>query len=166
MEAKALKGIAVVSLQEGTKLGQVDQPLFDLSARQLGALEVSGDTGTFIVPFAQIEHIGSDAVTVASSQVTQTRSSGSAMGDLRGLDELGKLKVVDEAGTFLGTISDLDVDPETGAITRLRAHKGGMLGVGGTTTPIDAASVLMVGPELLTVTTDAPTNPPGDDAGS
>lgn len=60
MEAKDLKDMAVVSLQEGTKLGAVHQPLFDLAARQLGALDVSGATRTFIVPFAQIERIGSD----------------------------------------------------------------------------------------------------------
>ena len=160
MEAKTLKGLAVVSLQEGTKLGQVEQPLFDLVARQLGALEVKGTAGTFLIPFAQLERIGTDAVTVASSQVTQTPSTGSALGALVGLQALGKLKVVDQAGTFLGTVSDLDVDPETGQITRLTAHKGGLVGVGGTTTPIEAAMILMVGPELITVATTETTGSP------
>jgi sporulation protein YlmC with PRC-barrel domain len=156
MEAKRLKGLAVVSLQEGTKLGQVEQPLFDLATRQLGALEVNGDAGTFVIPFAQLEQIGSDAVTVTSSQVTQTPSTGSALGDLRSLQELGKLKIVDQAGTFLGTLSDLDVDPDTGQITRLTAHTGGMLGMGGTTTVLEADMILTVGPEMLTVATAAP----------
>jgi sporulation protein YlmC with PRC-barrel domain len=161
MDAKALKGMAVVSLQEGTKLGQIEQPLFDMATRQLGALNVSGDAGSFVVPFTQIQQIGSDAVTVTSSQVTQTPSTGSALGSLVGLHELGKLKIVDQAGTFLGTISDVDVDPASGQITRLTAHKGGLLGMGGTTTSIDAGAILMVGPELLTVTTAATSDPAG-----
>jgi sporulation protein YlmC with PRC-barrel domain len=156
MEAKRLNGLAVVSLQEGAKLGQVEQPLFDLATRQLGALQVQGAAGTFVIPFAQLEHIGSDAVTVASSQVTQTPSTGSALGDLRSLQDLGKLKIVDQAGTFLGTLSDLDVDPDTGQITRLTAHTGGMLGMGGTTTVLEADMILTVGPEMLTVATAAP----------
>lgn len=155
MEAKTLKGMAVVSLQEGTKLGRVEQPLFDVASRRLGALEVSGDAGTFIIPFAQIKHIGSDAITVASNQVTQTPSTGSALGPLLALDELEKLKVVDRAGTLLGFINELDLDPESGQVTRLTTHTGGVLGMGGTTTPIDAASILVVGSELLTVTTAA-----------
>ena len=153
MNANALKGMAIVSLQEGTKLGAIDQPLFDLTTRQLGALAVAGPDGHFVVPFPQIQQIGSDAVTVTSSQVTQTPSSGSALGALLSLHDLGKLKVVDEDGTFLGTIHDVDVDQVSGQITQLTAHKGGLLGVGGTSTPIDAAAILTVGPELLTVTT-------------
>ena len=161
MDAHALKGMAVVSLQEGTKLGQIDQPLFDMATRQLGGLDVSGDAGRFVVPFAQIHQIGSDAVTVTSSQVTQTPSTGSALGALLSLHDLGKLKIVDEAGTFLGTIHDVEVDPASGQITQLTAHKGGVLGMGGTTTSIDATSILMVGPELLTVTTAATSDPAG-----
>lgn len=153
MNAHALKGMAVVSLQEGTKLGQVDQPLFDMATRQLSALEVSGAAGSFVVPFAQIHQMGKDAVTVTSSQVTQTPSTGSALGALVSLHDLAKLKIVDETGTFLGTIHDVDVDVASGQITQLTAHKGGLLGMGGTTTSIDAGSILMAGPELLTVTT-------------
>jgi sporulation protein YlmC with PRC-barrel domain len=159
MQAKQLKGMAIVSLQEGTKLGQIEQPLFDLATRQLSALQVKGDAGTFVIPFTQLERIGSDAVTVTSSQVTQTPSTGSALGNLRSLQELGTLKIVDQAGTFLGAISDLDVDPDTGQITRLTAHTGGMLGMGGTTTVIAADMILMVGPDLLTVATAAPSEP-------
>lgn len=73
MDAKTLKDMAVVSLQEGTRLGRVVQPQFDLAARQMRAVEVHGDDGTFIVPFEQIESIGSDAMTVTSSEVTHTQ---------------------------------------------------------------------------------------------
>jgi sporulation protein YlmC with PRC-barrel domain len=155
MDAKKLKGIPVVSLEEGTKLGEVTQPLLDLAARKLRGMEVEGDDGTFIVPFELIQTIGHDAITIRSSQATQTPETGDPVGTLKGLQDLEKLEVVDNEGTFLGTLDIIEFDPETGLVTKLSAHKGGMLGIGGTTTPLDASSILKVGPELLTVTMPA-----------
>jgi uncharacterized protein YrrD len=154
MDANTLKGIAVVSLNEGTRLGRVEEPLFDLAARQLRALEVHGDDGTFIVPFEQIVSIGGDAVTVTSSDVTHTPSAERVTGTLTGLHDLGKLKVVDDSGTFLGHLNSIEFDEKSGQVTLLDAHKGGVLGMGGTTTELDASSVLVVGSDLLTVNTD------------
>ncbi len=156
MDANTLKGMAIVSLQEGTKLGQVEQPLFDLTARRVAALRVKGDDGAFIVRFDAVQSVGADAITIASSAATQTPSGGATADELRDLDALGKLKVVDHAGTFLGTISHVEINPVSGEITRLDAHKGGMLGMGGTTTPIDAHTIVSVGPELLTVNMEVP----------
>jgi len=154
MNATDLKDMTVVSLQEGTKLGRVEEPLFDLAARQLGAVQVKGEEGTFLLPFAEIQSIGADAITVSSSQVTQTPSSGGAMDALLDLRALKRLKIVDQAGTFLGTLSEVDVDPVSGQITKLVAHEGGVLGMGGTTTSIPSTAIVMVGQELLTVTTE------------
>jgi uncharacterized protein YrrD len=155
MDAHTLKGMAIVSVAEGTKLGQVEQPLLDLTAQRVAALRAKGESGTFIVRFEDVQSIGADAITVASSAATRTPSTGGATDGLRDLDELGKLKVVDGAGTFLGMIAHIEFDPASGAITQLAAHKGGMLGMGGTTTPIDARAIVSVGPELLTAKTEA-----------
>ncbi|MDQ6833992.1 MAG: PRC-barrel domain-containing protein [Chloroflexota bacterium] len=58
---------------------------------------------------------------------------------------------MDRAGTLIGTISRVDIDSMSGAITQLAGHKGGMLGMGGATTPIDARAIVSAGPELVTV---------------
>lgn len=155
MDAHTLKSMAVVSLAEGTRLGYVTEPLLDLTARRVVALQVKGESGTFIVPFDQVTAVGADAITVASSQATQTPSAGGATDGLLDLNALRKLKIVDRAGTLLGTISRVEIDGATGAITQLSAHTGGMLGMGGTTTPIDARAIISVGPELLTVNREA-----------
>jgi sporulation protein YlmC with PRC-barrel domain len=155
MDAHTLKSMAIVSVQEGTKLGYVTQPLLDLAAHRVVALQVRGESGTFIVPFDAVASVGTDAITVESSAATQTPSTGVVADEWRDLDALRKLKVVDHAGTFLGTISRIEIDPASGAITRLAAHMGGMLGMGGKTTPIDARAILSVGPELMTVNTEA-----------
>jgi len=151
MDASTLKGTAVVSLAEGTKLGTVERLLIDLSALRLVAVQVKGESGTFVIPFDRLQNIGADAITVASSQVTQIPGTDSAANALLDLDQVGKLKVVDQAGTFLGTVAHLSIDATSGGITQLAAHKGGILGMGGTTTPIPPQAILNIGPELVTV---------------
>jgi len=151
MNASDLKGMAVVSLGEGTKLGEVDQPLFDLPNRRMCALHVKGDSGIAVLPFEAIERIGSDAITVVTSRVTQTPGIDSSGQGLLDLEALRKLKIVNQDGTFLGKLSDVEFDPRDGHVTHLAAHKGGVLGMGGTTTPIGTNASLAAGRELLTV---------------
>jgi len=151
MKASDLNGMAVVSLGEGAKLGVVDQPLFDLAERRVCALHVKGGSGITVLPFEQIENIGSDAVTVTTSRVTQTPGVDSAGQGLLDLSALRKLKVVDRDGTYLGNLSEIEFDPASGQVTHLSAHKGGVLGVGGTTTPIGPDASFAVGSELLTI---------------
>jgi len=154
MNASDLKGMAVISLGEGTKLGEVDQPLFDLPNRRVCALHVKGDSGISVLPFEAIEGIGNDAITVVTSRVTQTPGIDSSGQGLLDLEALRKLKIVDQDGTFLGKLSDVEFDPRDGHVTHLAAHKGGMLGMGGTTTPIGTDASLAAGRELLTVYAD------------
>ena len=158
MNTDKLTGIAVVSRDEGAKLGQVDAALFDPATLQLRAFQVKGEGQTFIVPWDQVGAIGADAIMVPSSQATQTASKGGAFGDLVEFRTLKKLKVVDAAGTLVGTLSDLELDPATGRALRMVVHKGGLLGFGGETTTIEAAAIRAVGSEVITVA-DAGTTP-------
>ena len=108
MNTAKLKGRAVVSLAEGAKLGQVNAPLFDPATLQLRAFQVKGDGQTFIVPLDLVRTIGTDAVTVESSQATQTASKGGEFGQLAEFSTLKQLKVVDAAGAFVGNLHDLE----------------------------------------------------------
>jgi sporulation protein YlmC with PRC-barrel domain len=151
MNTDKLKGMAVVSLAEGAKLGQVDAPLFDAATLHLRAFQVTGDGQTFIVPLDQVRTIGTDAVMVESSQATQTAVKGGEFGSLVPFSTLKQLKVVDAAGTFVGTLHDLELEPTTGRALRIVVHKGGLFGLGGETTTIEAAAIRSVGGELITV---------------
>lgn len=151
MNGATLKGMAIVSITEGSRLGRVDDLLIDTAQRQVVAFQASDQGKRFIVPFHLVRNIGKDAVTVESSQVTQVEGqAGQAAGLLR-LDEFNKLKVVDESGTFMGTISQVAIDPSTGHLVSLDAHKGGVLGLGGTTTTVAAEQVRAIGQEIITV---------------
>lgn len=149
MNIDKLKGMAIVSVAEGSRLGRVAEILIDPGALQIGAIKIEHEGQTFVIPFNLIKSIGSDAITVASSQVTQT--DGGSFGTLVGLSDFKKLKVVDESGTLHGVVSNVDVDTMTGKLLGFAAHKGGMLGLGGTTTTVTAEQVRGIGPEVVTV---------------
>jgi sporulation protein YlmC with PRC-barrel domain len=152
MNTETLKGIAVVSLDEGAKLGTVDRALFDPATLQLLAFQIKGNGQTFIIPWERVQTIGKDAIMVTSSQATQTAASGGAFGHAVDLHALKQLKVVDASGSLIGTLRDLDLDPTSGRALSLTTHKGGLLGFGGETTTIEAAAIRGIGTDLITVT--------------
>jgi sporulation protein YlmC with PRC-barrel domain len=160
MDANILKDLAIVSIAEGTKLGRVEDVLFDPQALRVAGLLIGGDGQTFVIPFEKIAHIGPDAVTVGSSQVTQIKSAGDAFSGLPGLDRFTRLKVVDEAGTLVGTVASIDIDGTTGRMLRFVVHKGGVLGIGRTATTVAVEAVRGIGADLITVATDAAARAP------
>ena len=153
MDAVKLKGMVIVSLVDGAKLGRIDEVLFETRPLRATALRAAGDGQGFVLPFAQLKTIGADAVTVESGRVTQTASKEGAFSGLPGLGALTKVNVVDEAGTLVGTIRGLALDPATGRVTGIPVHQGGLLGLGGATTTIDPAATRGVGDALLTMAT-------------
>lgn len=160
MNPDKLKGVAVVALDDGARLGRVSGTLFDRATLQLRALQVKSDGHGFIVPFQQVRAIGADAVMVGSSHESQAASSAGEYAQLIDYDAIKKLKVVDSTGTYAGTIHNLEVDPASGKTLRLIVHKGGVLGLGGETTTIDSSAITGVGPELITVIATATAEPP------
>ena len=151
MDADKLKGMAIISVSEGARLGRIDEVLFDTAGLRAGGLHASGEGQNFVVPFAQVKNVGADAVMVENSQVTQAAGKGATFDALTSLSALKKLKVVDDAGTLIGAVASVEIDPANGQIISITAHKGGMLGLGGASTTIEASSVHGIGPELLTI---------------
>ncbi len=158
MNIEKLKGMSVVSVAEGSRLGRVADVLLDPNALRIGAMKIEQGGQSFVIPFNLIKSVGSDAITVESSQVTQ--ADGGSFGTLVGINDFKKLKVVDEIGTLFGTIASVDVDTATGRVDSFAAHKGGMLGLGGTTTSVTADQVRGIGPEVLTVSATAMADAP------
>jgi len=157
MSSDRLKGFPVVSLTEGLKLGTVEAALFDPATLALRAFRVTGDGQTFLMPLAGVGTIGPDAVMVESSRVTRAATAEGEFGGLVDFDTLKRLKVVDAAGTLLGTLHDLDVDLLTGQPLTLTVHKGGFLHRGGATVTVAGAAIRSVGRDLITVADVDPT---------
>jgi sporulation protein YlmC with PRC-barrel domain len=60
-------------------------------------------------------------------------------------------KVVDDAGTLLGTPQAIAIAPQTGRLQQLEVHSGGMLGMGGQTTTVPGSDVTSVGADVIVV---------------
>jgi sporulation protein YlmC with PRC-barrel domain len=155
MDTNRLKGMAIVSVAQAARLGTITDILFEREPLRVAALQVRGEGVDFVIPFEQIRTLGTDAVTVDSSEVTQIASTGGTFDGLPRLTQLLQLKVVDDAGTLIGTLQTVELDPADGRVQRLVAHRGGMFGVGGASTTIAADAIRSVGGDILTVAANA-----------
>ena len=156
MNAADIHGRAAISVATGARLGRVDEVLLDRTSLALAALRVTAEGQQALIPFAQVQSLGSDAVMVPGDDVAQWVTTSSAAEGLVSFDALKHYKVVDEAGTFLGTPRALTLEPSDGRLQQLDVHKGGVLGMGGETTSIPAGGIASVGADVIVVRTAAP----------
>jgi sporulation protein YlmC with PRC-barrel domain len=151
MKASALKGLPVLSINDGVRLGIIDELLVDPKERQVGALAV-GDAGqTRLIPFEQVKHVGDDAVTVESTQVAQEPSAQHPLAQLPTLSSLLKLHVVDVTGTRQGDLGELEINPQDGRISALVVHQGGVFGVGGRRLTVPVGDLRSLGPQVVMI---------------
>lgn len=156
MKAAALKGMPVVSIADSTRLGIADDVLFDIAHLRIGVLRIEAGGQKVLVPFDQVRSLGNDAITVASNQLAEWAGATSEVGVFQSTHDLTKRKVVDEAGTVIGMVQDVEFDSGDGRITQLKVHKGGMLGVGGETAVLPAGDVISIGDEFMVVRVSVP----------
>lgn len=159
MDVSKLHDMAIVSIVDGARLGRIKDVLFDTSAGRAVALRAEHGGQTFLVPLDQVKNIGADAVTVENSTVTQAVAKNGPYSALPGIKRLKALKVVNTAGDFLGTPATIEIDPSSGRLQGLTVHKGGILGLGGTTLSIAPEDIRGIGAELITVQAE-PSAPP------
>lgn len=151
MKAQAIKNVSVVSMADGTKVGEVQELLFDTTKLRLAALLLSASGSKSLLPFEAVRSFGDDVITVENVSVTQGVEGNATVGALRTLKELASLRVINGEGTWLGDVRDIEVTVKDGAVEQINAHKGGMLGLGGTTTTVPAAAIRGIGPKVITV---------------
>jgi sporulation protein YlmC with PRC-barrel domain len=150
MKASALKGMAVISMADGVQIGRVEDVVFDTTNLRVAALVLATSGGQSSLPFTSVHRIGTDAVTVETASAAQRAAPTPPGNALRHLSDMIGLKIVDGEGTYLGDVREVLIDQEVGGIIELEGHRGGMLGVGGTTVRVLASDIRGIGPDLLT----------------
>jgi sporulation protein YlmC with PRC-barrel domain len=126
----------VVDTSTAQTLGHVDGFLIETGNATITGLRVETDSSTAILPWDRLAAFGPDAVTVTDA--TALRPPADAEEQRRSdpdLDPIGK-PAIEETGNGLGTVADVDFDPESGALRavltdayELPADK--LLGLGG-----------------------------------
>lgn len=152
MDTRAIQNLAVVSVDEAGRIGRVADVLFETSPLRAAALQLTSDRGDLVVPWSDLRSVGRDAITVQSADVARSPTARKDA-DLPGIDALRRLKVVDEAGTLVGTVYTVDIDPQTGEAISMVTEHGGLLGIGGEHRTISVDAIRGIGPEIVTVRT-------------
>lgn len=151
MKFSELKGRAVVNLEDASKLGTIEDLLVDAESHHIVSIKVR--TGMFhaaqIIPVADVKNVGGDAVTIATGgtanitstpestaqqKIAASQSEGSAtstsptpVGPQAPIEITSLLgnKVVTDAGTMVGDLSDVMIDWVDLTITGYEVHMGG-----------------------------------------
>jgi uncharacterized protein YrrD len=111
---------AVVNTATATRVARVEGFVVLPGPARVALLRLGKVSGAgTLLAWDDVQGFGPDAVTVASDAVIRpARDRLEQRAENNDLEILGK-RVLSEQGTQLGTVTDVDFDPETGAVTLL-----------------------------------------------
>ncbi len=129
MRFSAAVGRQVVGADAADTVGQVAGFVVDPVGRRVLAVQVKKSGSGTTLPWSNISAFGDDAVIVRGADAIGDEPDAAIVA-LTGKDHglVGK-RVLTAAGNQLGTVSDVDFDPASGAITSLRLDTGDVAGV-------------------------------------
>lgn len=164
MKFSELKGRAVVNVEDAKKIGEIENLLLDPGSRQVLGWKVKTG-GLFSTPLilavSQIRNIGPDAVTVAADTTTvgnatvATESSDQATNvqDSVELTAILGHKVVTDAGTLVGEVHDVLLDPVSASVTGYEVRGTGLFSK---SLEIAASPEVRYGEKLITIPAPLP----------
>jgi len=122
-----VKGRKVVSTGTAETVGRVADLVIDPRSRTVVAVTLRRSGHADTVLWSDITAFGTDAVTVPDGQVV--KDANHAVKELSGKahDVLGK-RVLTTLGEALGSVSDVEFDPESGAVNALVLPSGDVAG--------------------------------------
>lgn len=112
MRADELKGRAVVTLADATRIGRIDDVLFDASYHDVLGFRVKA--GAFrraeALPRASVRAVGADAITVTDHAAINSPDRFEELDGAQTLSGIEHTKVVTEGGALLGSIVSVELD--------------------------------------------------------
>jgi uncharacterized protein YrrD len=121
-----LRGIAVVSLADGSKLGTCDDFYFDPTTSAISGLRVkTGLLAHKLLPVSAINTFGEDAITTAAEDALQRESDDKSVSALPRATDLHDYKVMSAGGNALGTVGDIILDVSAPTTSRIAAFELG-----------------------------------------
>jgi uncharacterized protein YrrD len=155
MDARSLKGIAVVSIDEGEKVGTIDDTIFNLEKKQVIAFRLA-KTGLFrgdrnFVTFEDIHSIGPDAVMIQNRSRLHTAKSKYDYSASPGIAKLTSLRVVTEDGAYVGNVANVHFDRRIGVFTEIEVTGESILAVLRRNKVIPANEIVSVGNDVVVV---------------
>jgi uncharacterized protein YrrD len=121
MRSIDIKGLAVFDIASGCEIGKVTELLINAEKKSVQYLVVDVPNwyyGAYVIPFAMTEGIGKDAVMIESASIMKKLNEEPEAITLveSGVSLIGS-KALTKKGKFIGRISEIYIDEDTGLIT-------------------------------------------------
>ncbi len=157
MKAKTIKGFPVVSLEDGSLLGKVQELLIDPREKKVEALLI-GEKGflkgrTQFISYGRIKNIGRDVITAELEKQLTTTEDHTRLENLKRYSFLGN-NVISQDGDYLARVQDYTFDTRTGIIESLLLFDGRKEMQIEAETPLSMKGVLNLGRDYVIVRTD------------
>lgn len=153
-----IRGKAVVSLENGKKVGTCDDFYFEPQSHEVYALRVK--TGMFshrILPAARVNSVGQDAITIANEEALQRQSEDKKIATLPQGQSMLAYKVMSASGTLIGTVGNIllyTTTPSTLQVAAFELSAGLREKLGGRYPSFAASQVLSYGKDVLVIPDD------------
>ena len=150
-----LRGIAVVTLSDGKRIGSCDDFYFEPQTHSIYALYVKmGLLSHKVVLVASITAVGQDAITIPNEEALRRESDDSRVAMLLSGESLREYRVMSAGGTLVGTLGNVLLDTSTPNALRVGAFElsGGLLNqLRGKYPTFAASQVLTYGQDVLII---------------
>jgi sporulation protein YlmC with PRC-barrel domain len=107
-------GLPVVARSSAEEIGEVKH--FVVGDRRVRAIHVGGGKKGQLVPWSDVEAFGDDAVVVAGPEVLREAEDDREERAMSGETDMLDRRVIDDTGTELGTVADVEFDSSDGRI--------------------------------------------------
>lgn len=154
MDIRDLKGLAVVAVQDGQRLGEVSDILLSPGDRRVVRLQISSgglfSGRTTLVEMDAVSSVGPDAVMIPGRDVVRVESEESSR-DLLNLREFTSLRVVSDQGRLVGTVAGAEVETPSGRLATIELAPVGLSGLFGRRHSIPIEQVISIGRDVVVV---------------
>ncbi len=153
MKIGELKGKAVVGIEDARRLGTVDDVFVDPAGWRIAGLRIkpAGGGSDQVVSGENVERIGRDAVTVATTDALRPIDRERDLTGLPSLNAMMNSTVVTEGGEMLGTISGVELDADARKVQAFEYGGGGLANLFGRQHHLEPENIVGIGSRLVTV---------------
>jgi uncharacterized protein YrrD len=153
-----IRGRAVVSLDNGKKVGTCDDFYFDPQSHEVYALRVkTGLLSHHILPAAQVKSVGQDAITIQNEEALQKRSEDKKIDSLPSVQSELSFKVMSASGTLIGTVGNILLHINAPATLQVAGYElaGGLREkLGGRYASFAAEQIMSYGTDVIVIPDD------------
>ncbi len=155
MDIKQLKGIAVIAIDDGARLGSVNDVLVDLDHRCVRAFVIN-EGGLLrgnnrILDIGDVRSVGADAVMIQSRDLLKADREDTRYQSFPNLHTITSLRVVSQNGDLVGNMSTIHFETNDGTFTDLEISKHGLLGSFQSKIVVPAAAAVSMGRDVVVI---------------